>query len=192
MIAHHTAYPAMLKKWQGRILWYTNPYAEAEYGKEIGKYVAYDKIPAFNTGGNVLGAAYYFARAILGATMPIFIGADFSFGYDRKFHSWESQYDKKFAGVIPWTDIYGNRVWTWPSYFGFKNWFDHQAIGGSGGNAQMFINATEGGIMGSYAEGNIQQIIQLDLKTVLHMFSGFRMAPELVQKSKDGELHLLF
>lgn len=191
LIAYHAAYPAMLRKWKGKILWFTTPTNSHEMGQELAKFVNYTKVPVLNVGGCVLGAAWYFSRAVLGCSVPILIGADFAFDYTRKFHSWESQYDQKFAGVMPWTDIFGNRVWTWPSYFGFKNWFDHQACGGQGGNSQLMINATEGGILGAYAEGNIRQITQMALKSALAMFNVSGLMPEMLEKSANGTLHLL-
>ena len=193
LIAVVTAYPGLIKKWRGKILWFLTPWATPEMGDAHKALMDFGKVPGFQVGGNVLGACLYFAKAILGASVPIFVGADFSFSYDHKFHSWSSAYDSKFSGVMPWIDIFGNRVWTWQSYFGFKSWFDFMACGGAGHNAQMWINATEGGIMGAYHEGNIQQIVQLDLKTALAMFNSAHLLPGQMEKSRAvGMLHLLF
>lgn len=192
LIAYHGAHPEFIKKWQGQIYWYSTPSASAEFASQIGNIIDLSKVPVFNVGGNVMGASLYFARAVLGCSVPIFIGMDLCFSYDRKFHPWDCKYNSMFGEVIPWTDIWGNRVWTWGSYFGFKNWFDFMACGGSGGNAQIWINATEGGILGAYQEGCIRQIIQLDLKTALHIFNMHKILPELISKSKNSEVHLLF
>jgi hypothetical protein len=192
LLAYTGAYPELIRRWKGKILWFFTPPATDSYGQELRKLVDHDKVPCLSVGGCVLGGAWYYTMGVLGASIPIMIGADFAFGYDRKFHGWESQYDKKFAGVIPATDIYGNRVWTWPSYFGFAQWFTYMATGGSGGNAQLMINATEGGILGAYPEGNIQQIIQLDLKTALAMFTRWKMMPDMVKRSGSGPINILF
>lgn len=192
LISVVNAHPDLLRRWKGKILWFGVPSATEEQFAETRKYVDFGTIPAFNVGGNVMGAALYFARAVLGCSIPIFIGMDLSFSYDKKFHAWDSQYDKKFSGVMPCYDIFGNRVWTWPSYWGFKNWFDYMACGGQGGNGQVWINATEGGIMGAYVQGNIKQILQLDLKTALAMFRTYEILPSLVEKSASDNLHLLF
>jgi hypothetical protein len=192
LIAYHATHPYFVKKWRGPIYWFTTPPASPEIGDAMCKLIDYQKIPGFNVGGNVMGACLYFARAILGCSVPIWIGMDLCFSYNRKFHPWDCWYNEKFQGVMPWTDIYGNRVFTWGSYFGFKNWFDYMACGGTGNNAQLWINATEGGIMGAYPDGNIQQIIQLDLKTALHMFNMYTIMPEMIDKSVKGQLHLLF
>lgn len=192
LIAYHATHPDFISKWQGKIYWYSMPPATAEFGAEMNKINDSSKVPGFNVGGNVMGAALYFSRAILGSSIPIWIGMDLCFSYDRKFHPWDCWYNEKFTGVMPWTDIYGNRVYTWASYFGFKNWFDYMACGGSGNNAQLWINATEGGILGAYPEGNIQQIIQMDLRTALHMFNISSLMPTMLEKSVNGQMHLLF
>ena len=192
LIAYHATHPEFIKKWKGPIYWFTTPPATPELGAEMGKLVDPSKVPGFNVGGNVMGAALYFAKAILGSSLPIFIGMDLCFSYDRKFHPWDCWYNDTFKGVMPWTDIFGNRVYTWQSYFGFKNWFDYMACGGSGNNAQLWINATEGGILGAYPDGNIQQILQFDLRTALHMFTSYELMPEMMSKSINGQMHLLF
>lgn len=192
LIAYVGAHPDFVNRWQGPIYWFQTPFASSEVADAVKGLLDSTKTPGFNVGGNVMGACLYFARAILGCSVPIWIGMDLCFGYDQKFHAWDSEYDQKYSGLIPWTDIYGNRVYTWPSYFGFKNWFDYIATGGHGGNAQLWINATEGGIMGAYHEGNIQQIVQLDLRTALHMMNMYHIMPDLCQRCSDGNLHLLF
>jgi hypothetical protein len=192
LVAYHGLHPEFIRKWKGPIRWFTTPYASADIAKNLEPYVPWGEIPCMQVGGNVLGASLYFVRAILGASVPIFIGADFAFDYTHKFHAWDSQYDSKFSGVIPATDVFGNRVFTWPSYFNFKCWFEYIAMGGSGGNNQLWINATEGGILGAYPEGNIQQIRQLDLRTALATFTAFTMKPAMVKKSVQGQLHIIF
>jgi hypothetical protein len=107
------------------------------------------------------------AKAVLGCAALIFVGADFSFSYDHKFHPFDSPYDAKFEGVIPATDVFGNRVWTWPSYWGFKTWFEYIAMGGNAGTPGTYINCTEGGILGSYPNGNIFPIRQRALLEVM-------------------------
>jgi hypothetical protein len=192
LVAYHGTHPEFLKKWRGKILWFTTPPASMKIAEEISKLIDITKVPVLNVGGNVMGAALYFARAVLGCSIPIFMGMDLSFSYNQKFHPWECWYNEKFTGVIPWIDIYGNRVWTWPSYLGFKSWFDFMACGGTGNNAQLWINATEGGILGAYPEGNIRQIVQMDLKTALHMFNMHHLLPSLIEKSTGGQFNLLF
>ncbi len=46
-------------------------------------------------------------------------------------------------------------------------WFDYACCSVPG----IYINATEGGCLGAYPDGNIRQIIQLSLKEVVQMYS---------------------
>jgi hypothetical protein len=62
--------------------------------------------------------------------------------------------------VVRATDVFGHRVKTWQSYYNFKCWFESRACSVPG----TYINATEGGILGSYPEGNIEQIKQMAFK----------------------------
>ena len=96
----------------------------------------------------------------------IFVGADFAFGYDRKFHSWNSKYDKKMGYVIPAVDVFGNRVPTWQSYNNFKAWFDWVSLRVPG----VYFNCTEGGTLGAYPNGNLHSIKCMDLKECLDMY----------------------
>lgn len=157
--------PELLRKWQGDIYFFNAPVPDDDYKSRM------DEIEVFelwiSNGGNVLGACTYIAKAIMGAGATIFVGADFSFGYDKRFHSWDSKYDKNMGHVVPVTDVFGNRVATWASYNNFKAWFDFICIRVPG----IWINATEGGTLGAYPEGNLSCIRQMDLKTVKEMYS---------------------
>ena len=128
----------------------------------------HDKVEKYNLllsgGGNVLGSAFYAAKCVMGATTIMFLGADFSFGYDKKFHAWDSKYDKTGQSIRV-TDIYGNRVHTWQSYNNFKVWFDLKACQVPG----IYINCSSGGTFGSYDQGNIKQVIQMPLQKALEM-----------------------
>lgn len=170
--------PKLHRKWKGKILWFDtalNGMNESIPDPRLEEFRL-----VFQTGGNTLGACHYMAKAVLGGSPIIFVGADFSFSYERKFHPFGSPYDQKFAGVIPVTDIYGNRVATWPSYYGFKAWFEHIAMGGQGNTPGTYINCTEGGILGAYADGNIAQIKQARLETVLQEYDLHKKMPELM------------
>jgi hypothetical protein len=103
----------------------------------------------------------------MGAGSVIFVGADFCFGYDKKFHSWDSKYDAKMGYCVPAIDVFGNRVPTWQSYANFKAWFDWVSLRVPG----IYINATEGGCLGSYPDGNLFSIKVMDLKDVVKMYS---------------------
>lgn len=169
LIAFIGTHPKLLEKWRGEIYFYNAPVPDQDYIAKL------DEIERFNlyfsNGGNVLGSCLYLARGILGATTIVFVGADFSFSYGslkdgeikHTFHSWDSKYDKKMGVTVRVTDVYGNKVKSWPSYMNFKAYFDWFAshVGG------YYINATEGGCLGAYPDGNIAQFKYMDLKDAL-------------------------
>jgi hypothetical protein len=161
LIAFVASPPELLKKWKGKILFYNSPLPDPELVKKM------DAIETFNqfmsTGGNVLGACLYFAKSVLGAFQTIFVGADFSFGYDKRFHSWDSKYDKAMGFTQRATDVYGIKVHTWPSYYGFKQYFDSVAMRVPG----IYYNCTEGGCLGAYDQGNLSIFRYLDLNVCL-------------------------
>jgi hypothetical protein len=186
LIAVYHSNPEIIKRWKGKILWFSAMIPDQQVMTEYLKVAnVKDEKVFFNVGGNSLGAAYYFARAIMGSMTIAFIGADFAFGYNQKFHPFDSPYDQQFSGLIPVTDVFGNRVYTWQSYFNFKCWFEYEAMGGAGNNPGIMINCTEGGILGSYAEGNMQQIIQMPLAEFIKMTSMYTFLDQVV---KEGML----
>ena len=165
LIAYIGSHPALLEKWRGQVYFFNCPIPDDQLIKEM------DEIEPFrtfvSTGGNVLGAATYIAKAIFGCNPLVFIGANFSFSYTEKFHGWDSKYDTNLGHCVRLTDVYGNKVKTWQSYANFKAWFDWlvQHVPG------LYINASEGGCFGSYPEGNIRAVQQMDLKDVFAMFN---------------------
>jgi hypothetical protein len=184
LVAFTSTHPKLLEQWQGKILWYTTPPNPATF-EALKPIIDLTKIPGFNVGGNVLGAAFYMARAILGCGTIISIGADFSFSKDRSFHAWKTPYDNMFSGVEPVTDIYGDRVYSWNSYINFKSWFDFMACGGQSNTTHQWINCTEGGILGAYPGGNIQQIRQMTLKDCLSSLNIYSDLDNAMKGSKD-------
>lgn len=165
LFAYIGSHPDLLAKWKGEIYFFNCPVPDESLLKEI------DEIEPFHTfvstGGNVLGACTYIAKGVLGCNPLIFMGANFSFSYSDKFHGWDSKYDKNLGSYIRMTDVYGNKVKTWQSYANFKGWFDWLVETVPG----IYINATEGGCFGSYPEGNIRGIRQMDLADVFSMFN---------------------
>lgn len=171
-------HPELLKKWRGEVYFFHCPIPDDSLMKEI------EKIEKFHTfvsnGGNVLGACMYIAKGIFGCNPCIFLGANFSFSYLEKFHGWDSKYDQTLGHCIKMTDVYGNRVKTWQSYANFKSWFDWVAESVPG----LYINCTEGGTFGAYAEGNIRSVIQLSLSDCLRMY---RACDELKEQCENPE-----
>ena len=180
LVAASVSHPGLIEKWKGRILWFSAPVPDPLFMTAMSSITDFEVF--YNVGGNALGASYYHARGTLGGTPVAMIGADFSFDYMRKFHPFSTPYDQQFAGVIPMTDIFGNRVFTWPSYANFANWFIHQSMGGNGNNPTMIINCTEGGVLGSFPNGNIASIKQMALIDFLAMYSHYKMMPDMITK----------
>ena len=188
LVAYIGTDPKLLERWRGDICFFNAPLPDLQLAREI------DEIEKFNVflsnGGNVLGGAVYFSKGILGASSIIFLGADFSFGYPdfdgdeptQRFHSWKSKYDKKMGHTMRVTDIYGNKVHTWPSYYNFKAFFDWLAQQVPG----EWINATEGGILGAYPQGNIAQFKYMDLDDVYRYFqNSFELEEQVLNPSTD-------
>jgi hypothetical protein len=168
LLAFISTHPTLLEKWQGRVLFFNAPVPDAQFQATV------DELEKFNTfvstGGNVLGACLYIARAIMQSATIAFIGADFAFSYNQgkghKFHAWDSKYDKNLGHVLKAIDVYGNAVKTWQSYANFKAWFEVVATKVPG----IWINCTEGGTLGAYPEGNIMAIRQMELKAFIDMY----------------------
>lgn len=186
LLAYIGSSPRLLEKWQGKILFFNAPIPEKDIMAEI------EAIETFNcyvsNGGNVLGACLYIAKGFLGCPTICFVGADFSFSYTHKFHAWDSKYDANLGRIIHAVDVYGNRVPTWQSYLNFKSWFDRISLIEPG----IYINATEGGLLGAYREGNIAQIQQMQLKVFLDMFSRHRHLKEQAESPRSAQKLLIF
>lgn len=177
LCAYIGSHPDLFEKWQGNIFLFNAPIPDEEYLKAV---ESEEKFSLYvSNGGNVLGACMYIAKAILGCNPVAFVGADFAFSYDEgkgpKFHGWDSKYDKDIGQAVSATDVFGNRVLTWTSYYNFKNWFDFIAITIPGD----YVNCTEGGILGAYRDGNIVAIKQQSLSDFLNKY-------ELSERVREG------
>lgn len=186
LLCYISTSPRLLEKWQGEVYFFNAPVPDQEYMKFI------DDLEVFNSyvsnGGNVLGACLYISRAILGASSIGFIGADFSFSYDKKFHSYDTKYDAKLGHVMKVRDVFGMPVNTWRSYYNFKGWFEFVSLTVPG----VYFNCTEGGTLGAYDQGNIRSIIQLPLKEFIRMFNMYSEIKEQMMNPKTNEKKLLF
>jgi hypothetical protein len=165
LIAFIGSHPSLFDNWKGKVLLFNCPVPDDEYSKETSALEEFHTL--VSTGGNVLGAATYIAKAILGSNPITFVGADFCFSYTRKFHAWDSKYDADIGDAVRAVDVWGNSVLTWPSYHNFKIWFDWLCSNVPG----IYINCTEGGLLGSYPEGNIAQIKQMRLEEFIWMYT---------------------
>lgn len=180
------SHPKLLAMWKGKILFFNCPVPDEVYMQET------SKIEEFSTwmtsGGNVLGACTYLAKAILGANPIAWVGANYAFDYKKKFHGWDSKYDKDIGRCLRAQDIFGHKVLTWSSYFNFKNHTEWLACTVPG----IYFNCTEGGILGAYPEGNIRQITNMDLSAFIRMFSVYEEMQAQCLDPKLGEKKILF
>lgn len=186
LIAGLVSPPELIRNWKGKVVWFNATIPDDEYMEKM-KGLTKSKW-VYSVGGNTLGACFYHAAYIFGCNPVAMVGADFSFDYMQKFHSWDSPYDAQFSGLIPVTNVFGHRVHTWVSYFNFKNWFEFQSMGGQGQcHGKQIINCTEGGILGSYPEGNIQSIKQLRLFDFLDGYTRHEKLGEVLSTLEDGQ-----
>lgn len=178
LIAYIGSPPELFEKWQGEIYLFNCPIPDAALMGEINNI---EKFGCWvSNGGNVLGACLYIARGFLGCCPIAFVGADFSFSYDKKFHAWDSKYDAQLGYVVKMTDVYGNKRLSWQSYANFKGWFEYLSTE----TPQIFINCSEGGCLGSFPEGNVTSIRQMALSRFIFMY---RMHEELQDQATAPE-----
>jgi hypothetical protein len=165
LVAYVGSNPELARKWKGEIYWFNACIPEGDTRREADE--AAELYSYLGSGGNVLGACLYLARAVLGCPMVGFVGADFSFGYDKKFHAWDSKYDKELGHCLRVIDVYGIKRYTWQSYHNFKCWFEYIACAVPG----IYVNCTEGGTLGAHDAGNIAQFKYMDLADYLGMLN---------------------
>lgn len=186
LLAYIGTSPRLLEKWQGKILFFNAPVPDEGFMKFI------EDVEPFNVyvsnGGNVLGACLYIAKAFMGASVVAFMGADFCFSYDKKFHAWDSKYDTKLGHVMRVRDVFGLPVYTWKSYNNFKGWFEYISMTVPG----LYFNCSEGGTLGAYNEGNIRSIIQMPLKDFVRQMTIYEEIGAQAKDPKIKEKKLLF
>lgn len=165
LVAYIGSHPDLIKKWRGEIYFFNACLPEGpvrEKADGAAQFYTY-----LGSGGNVLGACLYLAKAVLGCPVVAFVGADMSFDYSKKFHGWDSKYDKDLGQCLRVTDIFGNKRYTWQSYHNFKCWFEYVACSVPG----FYVNCTEGGTLGAHDQGNISQFKYMDLCDFLGMMA---------------------
>lgn len=184
------SHPKLFEKWQGEIYLFNAPVPDQQYAQAVTELEDFNLL--VSTGGNVLGACLYIAKGFFGSNPIAFMGADFSFGYNTgkgyKFHSWDSKYDAKLGNVMRGVDCYGNKVLTWQSYFNFKSWFDFVTLQVPG----LWVNCTEGGMLGAYPEGNLMSVRQMPLKAFLEMYKMNDILKETSENPAIKENRILF
>jgi hypothetical protein len=186
LLAYIGTSPRLLEKWQGKILFYNAPVPDEEFQKFV------DGVEPFNVyvsnGGNVLGACMYIAKAFMGASAVAYVGADFCFSYEKKFHAWDSKYDLKMGNVLRVRDVFGIPVYTWKSYHNFKGWFEWVSATVPG----IYYNCSEGGTLGAYDHGNIRTILQMPLDKFVRQMNMYEEIKEQALNPKTEIKKLLF
>lgn len=169
--------PALFDKWQGEIYLFSSPIPDPKI------YDALEIEPMFHeyisAGGNVLGGSTYFARCVLGCINIVWIGNSQSFDHEKNFYGWASPHNGDVGIAMRVRDVYAYPVYTWASYWNFKLWFDLFSVRIPG----MYINCTEGGIVGAWPEGNIRSVRQMPLASVLETYT----CNEYLRPSMEGK-----
>ena len=186
LVCYIGSHPRLLDKWKGEIRVFNAPVPDDRYKQDVEEIETYHTY--ISNGGNVLGACLYLAKGIFGANPIAFVGADFSFSYDKTFHPWSSKYDKKLGHCLRTFDVFGNKVLTWASYHNFKSWFEYVACQVPG----IYINCSEGGTFGSYADGNIMDVKQMDLEEFFKMYQMHYLIEGQVTNPLVNENKILF
>jgi len=155
--------PRLLDLWQGEVSIFNCLIPNLEFQKELNAIERFSHY--ISSGGNALGASMYTAKVIMGSNPIMYVGADFCFSHDKKFHSWGSKYDD-VGNAIRCFDVFGMPRYTWQSYYNFKIWFEYIACKVPG----IWINCSDG-ILGAYRDGNISQFVYQELKEALVQYT---------------------
>lgn len=184
--------PSYLEEWKGPIYFLRSTFPDDELGETM--YVEFSQMinhmpSTVPTGGHTGGLSLSIAHMVLMASEMILVGYDYA--YDNTGHFYyggDSKIDLDSSPhllgspMVDATSITGEIVRTSTSYLGFKLWSDmalraatqrppQNYIGAAGkvneiGGAEI-INASEGGILGAYAEGNLSWIKNMRLEDAL-------------------------
>lgn len=167
LLAYVASDPKLFELWQGEIYLFNCLIPDLGLREEFNKIERFSHY--ISSGGNALGACMYTAKAVMGSSEIIYVGADFCFDYDHSFHSYKTHYDnvdgKGVGQVIRWPDVFGNSRSTWPSYFNFKLWMDWVSVNVPG----SWASASEG-LLGAYPEGNIRRFRYGTLSNLLEIY----------------------
>ena len=185
LIAGLVSPPELIKKWKGEVKFFNATIPDEKFMQELPKITKNKWV--YSVGGNTFGAVMYHAAWVWGCRELALMGADFAFDYMHKFHSWDSAYDKQFAGLVPCTDVWGNRVYSWQSYQNFRFWTEFQCQGGQSNHHIRIVNCTEGGTFGAYPHGNVMWVEQKLLKDWIDQSTRWVKLKEEIEKRKDGE-----
>lgn len=192
LLASTFTHPVVFEDWGGEVYFYNLPQDRGPVDEE------FQKIETFSTnvpsgGGTVLGVAFYIAKLIMGSNPIAFVGADFAYGPDKKDYCWDHPDSKEnqkrfYDSPLEHVDIYGNKAFTSQGYYLMKHWFDDVCITTPG----LYINCTEGGILGAYDVGNIASILQMPLKDFFKMYRLSDLTESQCKNPEKPDIRVLF
>jgi hypothetical protein len=162
LIADICISPKVLEVWKGDVL-FVKGIMHKKMDKKIKKITSFSS--EVSSGGNVVGMMTVIAWSI-GIKRIVFVGTDFSYIGNAFYVRDELVKQNLPATSIDFCytyDIKGNKVNTLARLFMYKFFIDSCSIFAED---VEFINATEGGILGAYKEGNLKSIKQMSLKEV--------------------------
>jgi len=188
LVAFIGSHPDLFRKWQGEIYVFTAAIPDKQWDETLAEVEPFHVM--VTSGGNVLGACVYIAKAICGVHRVGIVGADYCFGHNkRSFYPWKSELDGQLGQVIPVTDVFGIKCPTWPSYHNFKLHMEWLASIIPG---QWMVNCTEGGALGSYPHGNIRAIVQMPLMDFMNQLNFCESIKEACEKPSEPINKILY
>lgn len=214
LLADMTCNTEQLKKWKGPVYFFKSSYPDNEIAKflkmEIERFVPAHEYPSqLEVGGHAGGAALGIAIGILQVNQVIFIGHDYCFAPDTgKFYPFDHKIDQvvvtenhdgteseKPAPPPPQgqiLDIFGNTVMTNNAYLGFKNVMDlgirANKLDRLSKNQELdFINATEGGSLGSVMGGNSKWMYYMRFEDAIHYAHDKNLKLEEERKKQEDK-----
>jgi len=155
--------PLIWDKWKGKVLFFQAETFD-KIKEMIRKYTDFDC--EITTGGHVIGAAYIIACSMKSKRI-VFVGTDYcndlspAIKYSNNLYGEDDKNSGSDAMIT--CDIQGKGVYTLLRQYINKFWLD--CISFQFPDIEH-INATEGGILGAYLEGNLKTIKQMRLKEV--------------------------
>jgi hypothetical protein len=163
LVAEICVSPKIWDVWKGDVLFYKGVIGE-EMNREVEKVTKFNN--TVSSGGSVMGIMTVIAWSVK-AKKIVYIGNDLSYPdglpYPAERNIVQNIIPDEEADYRWMYDIAGRKIDTLVRMFLYKMFLD---ICSQMAKGIKFINATEGGILGAYAEGNIKSMKQMQLKEV--------------------------
>lgn len=152
LVASTVVHPAVLKIWQGRVVFYNKYAPDIPLFEQIQKAVS--GVGTLTPGGSVLSVAYDLAFKS-GANPIAFVGQDLSYSKGNVYTRnsiYENEdllsiFEKQSGNIISERDIFGLNIPTIKSMSVTKQWLEWAFSQWKRNGALNIINSTEGGIL---------------------------------------------